>query len=254
MVRPLPDGGRGHPDRGDAGRHRVELGDLPRIPRQCRAPAEGAQLRHVYRPFGAAHVCDGPARPRRERRPRTICARWRTPSREAVRAGALGLLDLARDDAYHARTAPRSPAALPIGRRSTGWSARWPSSIPASSRSAPTSPAARRSASFSTGCARWRSTAAGRSCSARWRPSRASTRTRGITRLRWIDETVAQGGRIWGQATTRSINAIFSLKSYLPFDYLPGWQELRALPLDEQKARLRDPEVRAPSRSPRKPR
>ena len=30
--------------------------------------------------------------------------------------------------------------------------------------------------------------------------------------LRWIDETVAQGGRIWGQATTRSINAIFSLK------------------------------------------
>ena len=59
--------------------------------------------------------------------------------------------------------------------------------------------------------------------------------------LRWIDETVAQGGRIWGQATTRSINAIFSLKSYLPFDYLPGWRELRALPLDEQKARLRDP-------------
>lgn len=63
--------------------------------------------------------------------------------------------------------------------------------------------------------------------------------------LRWIDETVAQGGRIWGQATTRSINAIFSLKSYLPFDYLPVWRELRALPLAEQKARLRDPEMRA---------
>ena len=62
--------------------------------------------------------------------------------------------------------------------------------------------------------------------------------------MRWIDDTVAQGGRVWGQATTRSINAIFSLKSYLPFDNLPGWRELRALPLAEQKARLRDPEMR----------
>jgi N-acyl-D-aspartate/D-glutamate deacylase len=62
--------------------------------------------------------------------------------------------------------------------------------------------------------------------------------------MRWMDETVAEGGRIWGQATTRSINAIFSLKSYLPFDNLPGWKELRSLPLAEQKARLADPEVR----------
>ena len=62
--------------------------------------------------------------------------------------------------------------------------------------------------------------------------------------LRWIDDTVAQGGRIWGQATTRSINAVFSLKSYLPFDYLPVWKELRALPIEEQKRRLRDPELR----------
>jgi len=62
--------------------------------------------------------------------------------------------------------------------------------------------------------------------------------------MRWMDETVAQGGRVWGQATTRSINAVFSLKSYLPFDALPAWREVRALPLAEQKARLRDPEVR----------
>lgn len=60
----------------------------------------------------------------------------------------------------------------------------------------------------------------------------------------WTDETVAQGGRIWGQATTRSINAIFSLKSYLPFDFLPTWKEIRALPLAEQKRRLADPELR----------
>lgn len=61
---------------------------------------------------------------------------------------------------------------------------------------------------------------------------------------RYIDDIVAAGGRMFGQATTRSINAVFSLKSYLPFDILPGWQALRKLPLGEQKRRLADPEVR----------
>ena len=62
---------------------------------------------------------------------------------------------------------------------------------------------------------------------------------------RFMDETVALGGRMYGQATTRSINAVFSLKSYLPFDVLPAWKEIRALPIAEQTARLRDPEMRA---------
>jgi N-acyl-D-amino-acid deacylase len=61
---------------------------------------------------------------------------------------------------------------------------------------------------------------------------------------RFMDETVALGGRMYGQATTRSINAVFSLKSYLPFDVLPGWKTIRVLPLAEQKQRLADPEVR----------
>lgn len=61
---------------------------------------------------------------------------------------------------------------------------------------------------------------------------------------RYIDETVAAGGRMFGQGTTRSINAIFSLKSYLPFDVLPAWRKVRDLPLDEQMRRLADPEVR----------
>jgi hypothetical protein len=39
-----------------------------------------------------------------------------------------------------------------------------------------------------------------------------------------IDDTVAAGGRMFGKGTTRSINAIFSLKSYLPFDVLPAWR------------------------------
>lgn len=63
--------------------------------------------------------------------------------------------------------------------------------------------------------------------------------------LDWIDELAAAGGRAFGQSTTRPINAVFSLKSYLPFDVLPRWKEIRTLPLAEQKVRLRDPEIRA---------
>lgn len=61
---------------------------------------------------------------------------------------------------------------------------------------------------------------------------------------RYIDETVAAGGRMFGQGTTKSINAIFSLKSYLPFDVLPAWRKLRDLPMEEQRRQLADPDVR----------
>ena len=62
--------------------------------------------------------------------------------------------------------------------------------------------------------------------------------------LEYLDDCAAAGARMWGQTTTRSINAIFSLKSYLPFDVLPAWRALRHLPLDEQKHRLADPATR----------
>ncbi len=61
----------------------------------------------------------------------------------------------------------------------------------------------------------------------------------------WMDRVAAQGGRVLGQATTRSINAMFSLKSYLPFDALPVWRDIRGLPVAEQQARFRDPDTRA---------
>ncbi|WP_089721957.1 N-acyl-D-amino-acid deacylase family protein [Candidatus Entotheonella palauensis] len=76
-----------------------------------------------------------------------------------------------------------------------------------------------------------------------------STR-QGIDPLPWqsqvgaIDATVAAGGRMFGQTTTRPIIAIFSLKSYLPFDLLPAWQVVRSLPLEAQQQRFGDPEVR----------
>ncbi len=62
--------------------------------------------------------------------------------------------------------------------------------------------------------------------------------------LDYLDDCIAAGARMFGQTTTKSINAIFSLKSYLMFDGLPAWKELRALPLAEQKRRLADPSVR----------
>jgi N-acyl-D-aspartate/D-glutamate deacylase len=63
--------------------------------------------------------------------------------------------------------------------------------------------------------------------------------------LDYLDQSIAAGARMFGQTTTKSINAIFALKSYLPFDVLPEWRALRALPLDEQKRRMADPAVRA---------
>ncbi len=76
-----------------------------------------------------------------------------------------------------------------------------------------------------------------------------STR-QGIDPLPWqsqvgaIDAAVAGGGRVFGQTTARPIIAIFSLKSYLPFDVLPAWQAVRSLPLEAQQQRFGDPEVR----------
>src|SRR6185369_13591052 len=56
--------------------------------------------------------------------------------------------------------------------------------------------------------------------------------------LEYLDECAAAGARMWGQTTTRSLN------SYLPFDVLPAWRQLRRLPLAEQKRRLADPATR----------
>ena len=61
----------------------------------------------------------------------------------------------------------------------------------------------------------------------------------------WMERVAAEGGRVLGQATTKSINAVFSLKSYLPFDALPAWSDIRGLPVAEQQARFRDPDTRA---------
>ena len=62
--------------------------------------------------------------------------------------------------------------------------------------------------------------------------------------LALLDETAAAGGRMFAQVHSRSLSALLSFKTQMPFDRLPLWKELRALPLAEQERRLRDPELR----------
>jgi N-acyl-D-amino-acid deacylase len=59
-----------------------------------------------------------------------------------------------------------------------------------------------------------------------------------------LEETAARGGRMFAQVHSRALTVVLSFKTQLPFDRLPVWRELRALPLEEQKQRLRDPELR----------
>src|SRR2546427_11000834 len=59
-----------------------------------------------------------------------------------------------------------------------------------------------------------------------------------------LDETAAAGGRMFAQVHSRGLNVVLSFKTQLPFDHLPAWKPFRALPLAEQRQRLRDPETR----------
>ena len=59
VVCRVPGGGRGHSQGRDGRRHRLALGDLPGIYGRRRFVPQEHQLRRLYRPFGAAHVCDG---------------------------------------------------------------------------------------------------------------------------------------------------------------------------------------------------
>ncbi len=64
--------------------------------------------------------------------------------------------------------------------------------------------------------------------------------------LDFLDDVAAAGGRAVAQTHCRGISVVLSLKTRLPFDLLPEWKALRALPLDEQLRTLADPERRRP--------
>ena len=59
-----------------------------------------------------------------------------------------------------------------------------------------------------------------------------------------IDAVADHGGRMFGQATGKESGVLFSFKTWLPFDKMPVWSDIRRLPLDEQAAALRRPDVR----------
>lgn len=60
-----------------------------------------------------------------------------------------------------------------------------------------------------------------------------------------LDETAAAGGRMYAQVHSRALNVLLSFKAHTPFDKWDVWRDLRELPLDEQKRRLRDPALKA---------
>ncbi len=68
-----------------------------------------------------------------------------------------------------------------------------------------------------------------------------ATASGGTRTLEMLDVIAAEGGRVIGQTHCRGISVLLSFKTRLPFDLLPEWQSLRALPLAEQKRRLSDP-------------
>jgi len=58
------------------------------------------------------------------------------------------------------------------------------------------------------------------------------------------DETVAGGGKMLVQGTSRWISTLLSFESTMPFDKAPVWRDIRKLPLAEQEAALRNPDSR----------
>jgi N-acyl-D-amino-acid deacylase len=60
-----------------------------------------------------------------------------------------------------------------------------------------------------------------------------------------LDETAAAGGRMYAQVHSRALNVLLSFEAHTPFDKWDVWKDIRSLPLEEQKARLRDPATKA---------
>ena len=60
-----------------------------------------------------------------------------------------------------------------------------------------------------------------------------------------LDETAAAGGRMFAQVHSRALSSLLSFESNTPFDNWECWSEFRQLPLAEQAAKMRNPEIKA---------
>ncbi len=65
-----------------------------------------------------------------------------------------------------------------------------------------------------------------------------------IPQVQMVDETNAAGGKMMIQATATWNSSLRSFETLMLFDRAPVWFEFRKLPLEEQAAGLRDPEMR----------
>jgi N-acyl-D-aspartate/D-glutamate deacylase len=63
--------------------------------------------------------------------------------------------------------------------------------------------------------------------------------------LDMIERAAREGGRLIGQVHSRALNVLLTFEAHTPFDKWEVWRDIRKLPLDQQKAALRDPEMRA---------
>jgi N-acyl-D-aspartate/D-glutamate deacylase len=62
----------------------------------------------------------------------------------------------------------------------------------------------------------------------------------------FLDDAATRGARVLAQTHCRGISVLLSLKTRLPFDLVPAWSDLRALPTSEQLRILGHPDLRRP--------
>ena len=59
-----------------------------------------------------------------------------------------------------------------------------------------------------------------------------------------IDQAAEEGGRMFVQVHSRALSVLLSFETNMPYDNWDVWRDIRALPLDDQKAALRNPETK----------
>ncbi len=194
-------------------------------------PAEGHQLLRLRRPLGPAHVRDGRAGVRAKATEDDLRAMERQ-LRDAIRAGAMGFTT-SRSPAHE------TPDARPVASRAASWDeVRRLVGVMGELNAgifelagegvdrAPDDPGLReyhvrlRDLAVETGRPITFGVFSRRGVPDVWRQY-----------LALLDETAAAGGRMFAQVHSRSLSALLSFKTQMPFDRLPVWKDLRALPL-----------------------
>src|ERR671937_1855851 len=62
--------------------------------------------------------------------------------------------------------------------------------------------------------------------------------------VKLLDDTATAGGRMFAQVHSRALSAVPSFRTQTPFDKMPVWNEIRKLPLAEQKVKFSDRALR----------